>query len=218
MGILANAWGQRGQRDVLESDPDVESGVSEEDLLRANVYLLLGQLLAKPPDRATLDMVGGLEGDDSGMGQALNTLAAAARASTPEAVDDEYHALFIGVGQGELNPYGSYYLTGFLYEKPLANLRFDMTELGIARTEDVHEPEDHIAALCEMMCGLITGAFGVPADLVEQQKFFSAHIAPWAHRFFEDLERARSAAFYMPVGTVGRLFMEIENQAFLMAA
>ena len=210
--------GAEGQRDVLDSDPDVEAVVSEEDLLRANVYLLLGQLLAKPPDRATLDMVAALDGDDSEMGQTLNALAVAARGSTLEAVDDEYHALFIGVLDSEINPYGSYYLTGVLFDLPLAKVRIDMGKLGIARAQDVTEPEDHIAALCEMMCGMITGAFGQAANLAEQQRFFDSHIAPWAQRFFEDLERAPSAAFYMPVGTVGKLFMDIETQAFQMAA
>jgi TorA maturation chaperone TorD len=203
---------------ALPESTDAIDTVAEEDLLRANIYMLLARLLARPPERATLDTVAGFHGDETQMGQALNALAAAARASAPEMVDDEYHELFIGVGQGELSPYGSYYLTGFLYEKPLANLRVDMEKQGISHGDDVNEPEDHIASLCEMMCGLITGAFGEPVGLAEQQGFFNAHLAPWAHRFFEDLERARAAAFYMPVGAVGKLFMEIESQAFEMAA
>ncbi len=202
----------------MEEGPKGKPEIAEEDLLRANVYSLVGRLLARPPDRATLDMVAALEGDDSDMGRALKALAAAARASTPETVDDEYHVLFIGVGASELTPYGSYYLSGFVYEKPLAKLRIEMGKLGIAAADDVAEPEDHIAALCEMMCGLITGAFGEPVDLAKQQAFFDTHIAPWAQQFFEDLEQTPSAAFYMPVGTVGKLFMMIESQAFQMAA
>jgi len=202
----------------LVGDPVEDTKIAEEDLLRANIYSLLGRLLARPPERATLDAVAGLRGDDTELGQALQAMAAAARASTPAAVDDEYHALFIGLGDSELTPYGSYYLTGFLYEKPLAKLRGDMAEIGIARADQVGEPEDHIAALCEMMCGLITGAFGQASDLDEQQNFFATHIAPWAGRFFEDLERSPRAAFYMPIGTLGKLFMAIESQAFRMAA
>ena len=122
-----------------------------------------------------------------------------------------------GVGHGELQPYASYYLTGFLYERPLANLRGDLLELGVVRRADVHEPEDHVAALCETMAGLITGKFGSSADLSRQRKFFERHIGGWAPRFFEDLERAKSARLYMPVGTIGRMFMEIERVAFSMA-
>jgi TorA maturation chaperone TorD len=174
--------------------------------------------LRSPPTADGLRGVSALKGDDSELGRAMKVLAAAARAAQPEAVEDEYHTLFIGVGGGELTPYTSYYLTGFTYEKPLAKLRIDMGKLGIGRAEDVSEPEDHIAALCEMMAGLITGAFGAPADLATQQRFFDTHVAPWAKRFFEDLEAANSAAFYMPVGTIGKLFMGIEAQAFEMAA
>src|SRR3546814_1226921 len=92
-----------------------------------------------------------------------------------------------------------------------------MAGLRIARADDVKEPEDHIAALCEMMAGLITGSFGAPADLAEQRHFFDTHIGCWAPRFFEDLQAAQSAVLYMPVGTIGRLFLAVEAEAFDMA-
>ena len=192
--------------------------IAEEDQLRAGWYALLAQLLSGEPSEARLQMMRGLAGDDSELGQGITALAAAARGTTVETAKQEYFDLFIGLGQGELLPYASYYLTGFLNEKPLARLRGDMARLRIARAEDVSEPEDHIAALCEMMAGLITGSFGEPADLDEQRKFFDSHIGCWAPRFFEDLQAAQSAVLYMPVGTIGRLFMAIESQAFEMAA
>ncbi len=192
--------------------------IAEEDQLRAGWYALLAQLLSGEPSEARLAMMRGLAGDDSELGQGIAALAAAARGTTVETAKQEYFDLFIGLGQGELLPYASYYLTGFLNEKPLARLRGDMARLRIARAEDVSEPEDHIAALCEMMAGLITGSFGEPADLEEQRKFFDSHIGCWAPRFFEDLQAAQSAVLYMPVGTIGRLFMAIESQAFEMAA
>jgi TorA maturation chaperone TorD len=193
--------------------------INEEDRLRAQLYRLLAGLLVRQPDRAALDRVASLGGEDgSELGRALAALGRVAASSDPAAVDDEYHDLFIGVGRGELMPYGSYYLTGFVYEKPLARLREDMARLGIARADGVREPEDHIASLCEMVAGLIEGEFGAPADLKTQRAFFDAHIGPWAGQFFADLEAAKSARFYMPVGTVGRIFMEIEATAFEMAA
>lgn len=192
--------------------------ISDEDHLRAQWYGLLARLLSTPPDQALLTTVRGLEGDDSDLGRSIRTLAAAARATSAEAVRDEHFNLFIGVGRGELLPFASYYLTGFLNEKPLARLRADMAELGIARADDVTEPEDHIASLCEMMAGLITGAFGKPVDLARQRQFFAVHVASWAPRFFADLQAAESAAFYMPVGAIGSIFLSIESQAFEMAA
>lgn len=200
------------------AEGDAEYQVADEDQLRAHWYALLGRLLSVAPDQATLDLVRGLKGDETDLGVGVKALAAAARGVTTAMAEEEYFNLFIGVGQGELLPYGSYYLAGFLNEKPLARLRGDMAALGIARATGVKEPEDHIASLCEMMAGMITGAFGAPVGLAEQQQFFVRHIGSWAPRFFEDLEAARSAALYMPVGTIGRVFMAIENQAFEMAA
>lgn len=192
--------------------------IADEDRLRAHWYALLARLLTASPDQGTLDFMRGLRGDETQLGSAVSALAAAARAATPARAEQEYFDLFVGVGQGELLPYGSYYLTGFLNEKPLADLRADMSELGIARVNQVREPEDHIASLCEIMAGLITGAFGAPVSLAQQQEFFARHIGSWAPRFFEDLEAARSAALYMPVGTIGKIFMAIESQGFEMAA
>ena len=198
---------------------DKAAEITEEDRLRAQVYRLLAGLLVRQPDSAALERVAFLGGDNaSEMGRALEALGRVAATSDPALIDDEFHDLFIGVGRGELMPYGSYYLTGFVYEKPLARLRGDMARLGIARADGMREPEDNIASLCEMMAGLIEGDFDAPADLATQRAFFDAHIGPWAGQFFADLEAAKSARFYMPVGTVGRVFMEIEATAFEMAA
>ncbi len=195
-----------------------EQQIAEEDRLRASWYSLLARLLASPADDQVLAVLRGLGDDETELGAALRALKAAAEGASPGSIEQEFFDLFLGVGQSELVPYGSYYLTGFLHEKPLARLRDDMMRLGIARGEGVPESEDHIAALCDMMAGLITGAFGVSADLATQRKFFDDHIGCWAPRFFENLEAAPSAAFYMPVGTLGRLFMAVESQAFEMAA
>jgi TorA maturation chaperone TorD len=188
-----------------------------EEWLRAHQYQLLARFLAAPPDAALLELAVDFTGDDTDLGRALAELALRAGRMTPEAASREYHDLFIGIGRGELVPYASYYLTGFLNEKPLAKLRGEMARLGIARAEAVKEPEDHIAALCEMMAGLITGAFGAPLELAGQRAFFERHLAPWAPAFFEDLEKAKSAWLYVPVGTLGRVFMGIEKTAFMMA-
>jgi len=193
------------------------SALPDEEILRAQGYGLLANLLARPPEAEMLHALATVEGDDSPLGAAFSALAAAARATDADAVAAEYGTLFIGVTGGELSPYGSYYLTGFLNEKPLAELRGDMARLGIARDDSVKEPEDHIASLCEMMAGLIAGAFGAPAALAEQRAFHDRHIAPWAPRFFADLEASSSAGFYRAVGTLGRRFLEIESQAFALA-
>jgi TorA maturation chaperone TorD len=187
----------------------------DEDRIRGNVYSLLGNLLAGPPDAELLDVLRGVEpepGDDSLFAAAWQMLAvAAARADLAE-LSEEYQALFIGVGRGEVVPYGSWYLTGFLMEQPLAQLRGDLRALGIARQEGVHEPEDHVAALCDTMALLIGG--DDPATLERQFEFYSRHIEPWAPRLFRDLQSAASARFYRAVGQLGEQFMGVESQAF----
>jgi TorA maturation chaperone TorD len=191
--------------------------IAEEDRLRADLYNFMGLLLAAPPDEMLLAQTNSLSGDESEMGRAIATLAKMAKVSKPKAVNSEYNKLFIGLGRGELLPYASYYLTGFLNEKPLALLRQDMTRQGLARAETVFEPEDNIASLMEMMGALIIGRFGKPASLDAQKAFFNKHIGPWAGHFFSDLEAAKNSVFYAPVGTVGRLFMEIEAEAFRLS-
>ena len=188
------------------------------EALRADLYGLLAKLLASPPDAPTLKQIATLEGDASPMGEAVRALAAIARRTDPGAARREYDTLFIGLGRGALLPYGSYYLTGFLHEKPLAVLRRHLAMLGIRRADEVREPEDHIATLCEVMAGLIRGSYGERVPLSEQETFFNSHMAPWAGHFFSDLEGERNAVLYAPVGRIGRLFMDIEIDAFRMDA
>ena len=198
------------------SDRVTSQVAEEEELLRAQLYLLLSRLLAAAPDARLLGELKGTGGDSSELGKAFVALAREAASTSAADAKSEYHDLFIGIGRGELVPYGSYYLTGFLHEKPLAELREALAGLGIVRDGSVKEPEDHIAALCEVMAGLINGAFDVAAPLLAQRRFFERHIAPWAARFFADLEGAETARFYRAVGQVGRLFVGIETTAFAM--
>lgn len=192
--------------------------IASEDRLRADLYNFLGLILSAPPDQFLLDQCAGLSGDESELGTAIGTLSRVAKVSKPKAVQSEFNALFIGLGRGELLPYASYYLTGFLNEKPLAILRSDMAQRRITRAENVFEPEDNIASLMEMMAGMIVGRFGNPASLDDQKAFFNKHIAPWAGHFFADLEAAKSSVLYASVGSVGKAFMEIEREAFRMTA
>jgi len=180
------------------------------------LYRFLAYSLHKPVDAEGLKDAAAMTGDDTELGRAIDAFAHIASKSSPEVIAQEYHDLFIGVGRGELLPYGSYYLTGFLNEKPLAKLRSDMARIGIERRENVKEPEDHIAALYEMMSGLITGEFDTVTDLEQQKQFFNAHVGSWASHFFTDLEAAKSSVLYGALGSVGRHFMAIEEMAFSM--
>ena len=181
------------------------------DAERARLFALLGRLLGAAPDDGLLAQLRLLPRIGGELGEAYAALSTAAGATDAEAAEREYFALFVGVGRGELLPYGSYYLTGFLHERPLADLRGDLGRLGIEKAAGVPEPEDHIAFLCEVMAGLMAGAFAAEPD--EAGHFFARHIRGWAARLFADMEKAEAARFYRAVGRLGRTAMEIETAA-----
>jgi TorA maturation chaperone TorD len=185
--------------------------IAEEERLRAATYSLLGRLLARAPEAPLLEQLAQAEGDlaEEGLEGAWAELSQAARRAELSALDDEYHALFIGVGRGELVPFGSWYITGFLMERPLSELRDELRLLGIERCADVHEPEDHIGALCDVMALLISD----PGYQLEAQRgFYTRHLSLWAGDFFKDLERAKCACFYRSVGRLGRAFLILEER------
>src|SRR5258708_39231387 len=137
--------------------------VDEIDAARGREYALLSVLLARAPDQSLLKRLADLSGDPTPLGVAHGALAQAARRTNTERVEREYFHLFIGLGRGELLPYGSYYLSGFLHERPLARLRAQLARLGIERAPGQAEPEDHAAILCEVMAGLANGALPAAA-------------------------------------------------------
>jgi TorA maturation chaperone TorD len=188
--------------------------ITDEDRARAQIYQLLAVLLSSPPSDELLKGLASLQGDDTPLGSAYKNLAALAQRTTAVDAEQEFNNLFIGVGRGELLPYASYYLTGFLNEKPLADLRTDLMARGVKVSDDVKEPEDHIGTLCEIMAGIITGEFACDSDVSSQKAFFDAHMAKWAALFFTDLEEAQSSVLYAPVGSLGRAFMAVEADAF----
>jgi TorA maturation chaperone TorD len=188
--------------------------IDDVDVARAGEYALLATLLTRAPDAALLSKLAALRSDASPLGLAHAALAEAAERTTAEKVEREYFNLFIGLGRGELMPYGSYYLTGFLLERPLARLREDLARIGIARAEGIAEPEDHAGILCEIMSGLVSRRLPAPPD--SDRLIFEKHMAPWIGRLFSDLESAAAADFYRRLGTLGRVFIEIETEAFDM--
>jgi TorA maturation chaperone TorD len=203
-------------RPDLYSGTETAGDIDEVDSARAQEYALLASLMARAPDTALLKSLAQLQGDASPLGIAHIELAEAAAATNAERVEREFFNLFIGIGRGELLPYGSYYLTGFLHERPLARLREDLAKIGIERSDGNAEPEDHAAMLCEIMSGLANRRF--PARPGTGEEIFEKHLAPWIGRFFADLERAQEANFYRRVGTLGRVFIEIEMESFALPA
>lgn len=192
-----------------------DDGQSLEQQVRVGAYSMLAELLRQTPEQAVLDKVTGLAGvveDKDDFAVAMSMLGLAARNAGVNELDDEFHALFIGLGRGELVPYGSWYLTGFLMEKPLGVLRGDLARMGYTRAEATCEPEDHVAALCEVMAMMIDEG----RSLQLQKQFFETHVATWLGEFFSDLSNARSAVFYRAVARFGRAFFDFEKHYLAM--
>jgi TorA maturation chaperone TorD len=197
-------------------DPGSEEAVGvvdEVDHARAQEYSLLSALLLRSPDAKLLGRLARLRGDGSPLGLAHTELGKAAARTDAASAAREHFTLFVGLGSGELLPYASYYLTGFLHGRPLANLRQMLQRIGVERVEGQAEPEDHAAILLEIMAGLAGGA--IPAPAGTDRELFDHHLAPWIGRFFADLEHTASADFYACVGTLGRIFIGLETQGFL---
>jgi TorA maturation chaperone TorD len=207
-------------RKVLRPDLYTEPAVTDDavdpiDAARAQEYALLAALLASAPSAALLGQIEQLNGDATPLGRGHAALAEAASVAVVTEVEREYFDLFVGLGRGELLPYASYYLTGFLNERPLSRLRDDLAALGIERVEGNLEPEDHAATLCEIMAGLAAARFQASPEA--QRAFFEKHVSRWMGRLFADMEKAESAKFYRSVGTLGRIFLEIETEVFTFA-
>ncbi len=183
---------------------------------RAGAYALLASLLGHPPTVSVLMQIGQLDSEFNA-GQAvpcdefslaLTSLELAAQTARAEEIEDEFHTLFIGIGRGELMPYGSWYQTGFLMERPLSLLRDDLQELGYERDKSACEPEDNAASLCEVMAIMISEQ----RLFNTQARFFKTHIAPWLGRFFNDLHASDTAVFYKTVARFGAAFLTLEQQ------
>ncbi len=190
-----------------------------EDGARAGTYSLLAALLREPPSNETLAALHEIDAEHApaaeGLPGAWAMVRVAANHANSASTEQEFQRLFIGIGRGELVPFASWYRTGFLMERPLSALRADLRALGFERCESVKEPEDHAAALCEVMAMLVTDttlAFDV------QRTFYCTHLEPWIERFFGDLEAADSATFYAAVGRLGTEFMRLERQFMAMPA
>jgi TorA maturation chaperone TorD len=201
------------------NDPEVR-GVLPEDYARAEIYALLGNLFYQPPSAELLETIATSQtmcndDTDSGFCRAWRGLQQAAANADAEAVRDEFDTAFIGTGRQPVMLYGSFYLAGFLNEKPLAQLRDELTKMGLARSGDSHETEDHISALCDVMRFLIAGDQDTrPAALDAQRDFFLRNIKSWDSRLCDAVIGANQTHFYKHVAQFAREFFAIENESF----
>ena len=200
----------------------VSSSALDEETARAEVYGLLAALYYAPPTPEFMAQlrVAVTEAPAAGgfLEEPWREFVAAARAVDDEAVANEYDSLFGGVGKPEVYLFGSHYLSGFLNEKPLAALRSDLAELGLARDEAMPETEDHVAYISEVMRYLIAGDEVEVANLTQQQKFFTKHVLPWVPQMCDAIVAHPKARFYGALAGFTRAFVSVESQGFDMLA
>jgi len=198
------------------------SSALDEETARAEVYGLLAAMYYAPPSPELMGQlrVAVTEAPAAGgfLEEPWRLVVGAARDLSDADVADEYDALFGGVGKPEVFLFCSHYLSGFLNEKPLAQLRGDLAALGLARDEAMPETEDHVAYVCEVMRYLIAGDDVEVANLTQQQKFFSAHVQPWVTQMCDAIEAHPKARFYAALAGFTRAFVSVEAQGFDMLA
>lgn len=204
------------------NNPIPVSSALDEETARAEVYGLLAALYYAPPSAELLAQlrVAVTEAPAAGgfLEEPWRELVAAARAQDDASVVSEYDDLFGGVGKPEVALFGSFYLSGFLNEKPLAQLRGDLAVLGLGRDERMPETEDHIAYLCEVMRFLIAGDDVAVSNLSQQQKFFTTHVQPWVNDLTDTIAAHPKARFYAALAGFTRAFIGVETQGFDMLA
>lgn len=189
------------------------------DAVRSGTWACLAALTVAPPTASLLGRLRatavdhGMPRPNDALAQAWSALAEAADHIDREALNDEYHAVFVGVGGGEVTPYASWYRNKSLFDRALLSFRADLAVLGIEHAEDVSEPEDHVAVMCEVMA-LVVGDASLRAAW--EQALFERHLAPWLPAFFADLQHAPSAIFYRAVGQLGHAFLTLEERFFAM--
>ncbi len=194
------------------------SSDDSEELARAELYGLLARLWLAPPDAELLAQfeVAVTQAPQPGafLEAPWQALVGAMRAATPASAAEEFDALFLGVGKPEVFAFGSFYLTGFLNEKPLAQLRTDLAALGLAADEQSNQTEDHVASLFEVMRYLIAGDDVAVCNLEQQRRIFRAHLQPWVEKFCDALEAQPRAQLYRGLAGLTRAFMQVEIQGF----
>lgn len=189
--------------------------IAPEDQARADYYALLASLFFRAPDERLLQAIAIAEPPSGALAVTWQALADASAIVPAEAVSEEYADMFVGVGRPPVMLFGSFYLAGFMMEKPLAELRDDLAKMGFARVTEVRESEDHIAALCDVMRAMILGDVATkPFSTDAQKKFFMTHVNTWISRCTKNILEYHQSNYYKRVAEFAQAFFDMEAAAF----
>jgi TorA maturation chaperone TorD len=196
----------------------VQRPLPPEEAARADFYALLARLFDSAPDAALLASLASapaLPADgDAALGKAWSDLVAASSAMDADAAGEEYEALFVGVGKAKVSIYAGFYGLAAA-DHPRVRLQDDMAALGLAKPDRVTEPEDHFAALFDVMRVLAAGGAGrSPASVAEQRRFYQAYLEPACPRFIAAVGSAAEANYYRRVAALAAAFTALESESF----
>jgi TorA maturation chaperone TorD len=196
---------------------DTPRVIAPEDQARADYYALLASLFYRAPDDRLLQAIAIAEPPGGTLAAPWGLMAEAASIVPEEAVREEYDAVFVGVGRPPVMLFGSFYLAGFMMEKPLADLRAELSRLGFVRAAHVREPEDHLAAICDVMRAMILGDVGrKPFPVADQAAFFLTYVKPWVFACTSAIQEYHQSNFYKRVSGFAEAFFQVEAEAFAM--
>ena len=189
-----------------------------EEIARAELYGLLARLWLAPPDADLLAQfqIAITEAPEPGgfLEAPWQALVAEMRAASVASAAAEFAALFQGVGKPEVFPYASFFLAGFVNEKPLAQLRTDLAALGLTRDTAQFETEDHVSYVLEVMRYLIAGDDAAAGSLEQQRRFFRAHVQTWIEPLCQAVDAQPAARLWRAVAAMTLAFVQVETQAF----
>ena len=191
--------------------------IAPEDQARADYYALLASLFYRAPDARLLQAIAIAEPPVGVLAQSWGRLAEASNVVPEDALVEEYNAVFVGVGKPPVMLYGSFYMAGFMMEKPLAALRQNLAEMGFVRSNEARESEDHLAAICDVMRAMILGDIDTkPRSIEIQRAFFLTHVKPWIFDCTRAISAYHESNFYQHVAAFAQAFFEVEGEAIEM--
>jgi TorA maturation chaperone TorD len=206
---------------AIASEVAIHRRLPPEEAARGDFYALLARIFHDAPDARLLRALA--EADpipadgEAALAKAWQDLVQASTAMDADAARDEYEALFAGVGKSAVSIYAGFYSGAPAVEHPRVRILDDMSALGLAPRAHVTEPEDHFAALFDVMRVLVAGGAGrSPATLAEQRRFFESHVEPGVLKFFDALGRAGQANYYRKVAALGAAFISLEIESFVL--
>jgi len=196
----------------IASGPALE----DEDRARAEIYALLARLFYAPPDAKLLQAIVGAdqlvaEESVTPLALAWRDLKLACARSSEQAAREEYESAFVGTGKAEVTLYLGAYVPGSVAGPFLVGLKQFLASHRLARRESVNEPEDHIAAVLEVMRHFIAEE----RTSVEAQKaFFVEYVWTGATALCEAIEAAPEPRLYKDVARLTHSFLDLEHAAF----